>query len=61
MKAIQEELVLEQNRDDPDDDVIEDKEAELELAKLNLGTMKCEALPRCVMLPSHPLLLLSTR
>ena len=38
VKAIQQELVKEQNKDDADDDVIEDKEAELELAKLNLGT-----------------------
>ncbi len=41
VKAIQEELTLEQNRDDPDADVIEDKQAELELAKLNLGALRC--------------------
>ena len=37
VKALQEELLKEQNKQDADDEVIEDKEAELELAKLNLG------------------------
>lgn len=50
VKELEEQLKLEQNRDDPDDDFIEDKEAELELAKLNLGAMRYKAklaLSRC--------------
>ena len=62
VKAIQEELTLEQNRDDPDDDVIEDKQAELELAKLNLGALRCQALRRCLArLPPPPSPLSTTR